>query len=220
MMGRALFGAAVALMLAATAAGLSACAPTPETCKLNQTAVGVAAGAVVGAGLAAALSRGNAGATVGGAAVGALVGGLIGREGDRKCRQYAIQQAMDMAAAAQAIAAQQAAAAQAAAQQQAAADEAAAQANGTPKPKKKKKAAAAAVAAPPPPPPPTYQTVQWANQGSGDSGSITPLASYTDPARPQQVCETFSASDTLDGKDTASSGKACKGPDGTWQVVQ
>jgi uncharacterized protein YcfJ len=93
-----------------TATVQTAYGPMPEYCTQNNTATGAIIGGLLGAGLGAAIGGGR-GAAIGGAS-GLALGGLTGAQADQKCRQLALQRALEMAAAQQA-AAQQAAANQA-----------------------------------------------------------------------------------------------------------
>lgn len=97
----ALFASGTMLVLCGVTLSLFACAPTEQSCKLNQTAAGAVGGAAAGAVVGALISHGSAGGTLAGAALGGVVGGLVGHQGDESCRQYALQKAMDLAAAEQ-----------------------------------------------------------------------------------------------------------------------
>ncbi len=174
MIKQAMFGLIAMTVPICAGVSLFGCAPSEESCKLNQTFIGVGVGAAAGAGVGALISHGSTGGTLSGAVLGGAIGGLIGNQGDQACKQYALQKALQLAAERQAAA------------QQAAAHR------------------------------PQYQTVSWANPKSGNHGAITPLNSYTDPAS-KEVCMSFADTDTVDGKTTNSSGRACKQPDGTWK---
>lgn len=97
-----------AAVLLTTAAVLTDCAATPESCQIGQNTTG--AGAVIGAGaglalggLAAGLShqRGGAaaGIVLGAAALGAVIGAAVAHQHDEACHQLALRQALDYAAA-------------------------------------------------------------------------------------------------------------------------
>jgi hypothetical protein len=87
----------------------TAAGPMPQYCVYNNTATG----ALVGAGAGAALGGGGLRSLVG-AAIGGTVGAATGAQLDERCRQIALQQAMELAArqAAAARAAEQRAMAQ------------------------------------------------------------------------------------------------------------
>jgi len=76
--------------------------PMPEYCTQNNTATGAIIGGLLGAGLGAAIGGGR-GAAIGGAS-GVALGGLTGAQADQQCRQLALQRALEMAAAQQAVA--------------------------------------------------------------------------------------------------------------------
>jgi surface antigen len=193
---------------------LGSCAPTPESCRLNQTATGALVGAGVGAalgGIGAALGGARAGTglaiAAGGALVGGVIGASIGNHNDMVCHQMAIRQALD-AAVAQNMAYQQ---------QLAERQAALAQARNAPPPGSTS-APQVARKPPPPPPPAEYQTVAWADKMTNNSGTITPLSNATAPAGAQQ-CMTFSDTQTINGQSKVVVGKACKGSDGDWHPV-
>ena len=179
------------------ALALGACqTPSAETCKLNYTAtgalVGVAVGAAAGSAIAA-IANATGGAFAGAALAGALVGGIIGaiagQQQDKACHDFAMKEALDRAVALQ-------------------------QSSPDPDPPRPSQSAAAAPAAPRAVP--QYQTVAWANQMTGNRGSITPLARVADSPK-DQICMTFADQVIVNGQPQTVNDKACRGPDGEWK---
>jgi surface antigen len=61
------------------------------------------------------------------------------------------------------------------------------------------------------------QTSQWRNPDSGNSGTITPTNTFkTDDGR---YCREYNQTVTVGGKTEKAYGKACRQPDGSWQIV-
>ena len=95
-----------AVAIAASVGGCStapvqtAYGPMPQYCTQNNTATGAILGTLIGAGLGAAIGGGR-GAAIG-AASGLALGGVSGAQADAQCRQIALQQMVEMAAAQQA----------------------------------------------------------------------------------------------------------------------
>lgn len=107
MVKQAVLGMGGTILLVVAGANLFGCAPSEQTCQLNQTAIGVGLGAGAGAILGSSMSNGSTVGILSGAAIGGAVGGLIGHQGDQACKQYALQKAMELAAQ-QRVASQQA----------------------------------------------------------------------------------------------------------------
>ena len=62
------------------------------------------------------------------------------------------------------------------------------------------------------------QTTSWRNPDSGHSGTYTPTSTYRSPAG--QDCREFEQTITVDGRTERAMGRACRQPNGTWQIVQ
>lgn len=62
------------------------------------------------------------------------------------------------------------------------------------------------------------QALPWSNQQSGNSGSITPQAYYQ--TSDGSYCREFQQTIVVGGKRQNGFGKACRQPDGSWQIVQ
>jgi surface antigen len=61
-------------------------------------------------------------------------------------------------------------------------------------------------------------TVKWKNPDSGNSGYITPIKTYqTDNGR---YCREYSTKIIVGGKEENAYGKACRQPDGNWEIVK
>ena len=63
---------------------------------------------------------------------------------------------------------------------------------------------------------PTGTTTTWRNPDSGNSGNITPTATYQESGQP---CRDYSQTIYVDGKQETAVGKACRNNDGTWTIV-
>jgi surface antigen len=185
---------AAAVLLTAALAG---CAATPESCRMNNTATGAAVGAVLGGGLGAAIAASShasggaiAAAAAGGVLVGGLVGAMAGRQQDQACHQLALKQALDQAVAL----------------------------NQSRAPQQSQAQASSAPAKPyvPSGPPPKYQSVEWANQATKNGGTIVPLNTVAD-APADQVCVTYYDQQSTSGQTQATTGKACRTPNGEWK---
>ncbi|MFI4985853.1 MAG: RT0821/Lpp0805 family surface protein [Alphaproteobacteria bacterium] len=61
------------------------------------------------------------------------------------------------------------------------------------------------------------QKADWSNRDTGNSGTITPLNTYTVPAT-DETCRDFDETYTRDGNTTSQRARACLGPDGNWVV--
>lgn len=64
---------------------------------------------------------------------------------------------------------------------------------------------------------PTGQPASWNNPDSGNYGTVTPIRSYTGQAG--RDCREFEQKIFIDGKPETGYGKACRQPDGSWQIV-
>jgi len=62
------------------------------------------------------------------------------------------------------------------------------------------------------------QSLPWRNPQSGNSGTITPSNYYQNPQG--QYCREYSQTIIVGGQQQSGYGKACRQPDGTWQIVQ
>ncbi len=197
----------IALVTAAGVA-LTSCAPTPENCRLNQTATGMAVGAAAGLGagaLIAAATR-SGGATglaigLGTGVIGAAIGAAIGQEGDKACHQMAVRQALDLA-----MAQQQRMEAERQSWMQ---PSAAASAGSTSAAKRKALAQAA-------PPPPKFEVVQWQNGSTSNAGSVQPLSISTNAAT-KQDCADVEDTFVVNGQPQVKTAKFCKMSNGDWQ---
>jgi surface antigen len=61
------------------------------------------------------------------------------------------------------------------------------------------------------------QALPWSNPQTGNSGTVTPQAYYQTPNG--QYCREYSQQINVGGKTESGYGKACRQPDGTWQIV-
>lgn len=64
---------------------------------------------------------------------------------------------------------------------------------------------------------PTGQVSSWRNPDSGNSGTVTPTRTYQ--STNGETCREFTQTVTVDGKTEDAKGRACRQPDGTWQIV-
>ncbi len=62
------------------------------------------------------------------------------------------------------------------------------------------------------------QTLPWKNAQTGNSGSVTPLNYYQN--NQGQYCREYSQTIVVGGQKQDGYGKACRQPDGSWQIVQ
>lgn len=62
------------------------------------------------------------------------------------------------------------------------------------------------------------QALPWSNPNSGNSGVVTPGNYYQTPQG--QYCREYQQSVTVGGKKQSGYGKACRQPDGSWQIQQ
>jgi len=63
---------------------------------------------------------------------------------------------------------------------------------------------------------PVGKTAQWRNPDSGNYGSITPTRTYQNNG---QYCREFQQTIVVGGKPQQGFGKACRQPDGSWQIM-
>ncbi len=64
----------------------------------------------------------------------------------------------------------------------------------------------------------TGQEVAWRNPDSGNSGTFTPTATYK--LDNGTNCRDFETTIYVDGEKESGVGRACRRPDGTWQIVR
>ena len=64
----------------------------------------------------------------------------------------------------------------------------------------------------------TGQAKGWQNPDSGHSGTFTPTRTYKTAGG--QNCRDFETTIYVDGKQETGTGRACRQPDGTWQIVR
>lgn len=62
------------------------------------------------------------------------------------------------------------------------------------------------------------QTLPWSNPQSGNSGTVTPYNYYQ--TNSGQYCREYSQTINVGGRVEEGYGRACRQPDGTWQIVQ
>ncbi|MBK19646.1 MAG: hypothetical protein CMM52_12500 [Rhodospirillaceae bacterium] len=65
---------------------------------------------------------------------------------------------------------------------------------------------------------PVGQTSSWSNPDSGNSGTVTPTRTLAS-ADTGQPCREYQQTVTIDGKTEQAYGRACRQPDGSWQIV-
>lgn len=64
----------------------------------------------------------------------------------------------------------------------------------------------------------TGQATSWRNPDSGNSGTYTPTNTYRSPSG--QDCREFEQTINVEGRTERAMGRACRQPNGTWQIVQ
>ncbi len=64
---------------------------------------------------------------------------------------------------------------------------------------------------------PTGQVSTWTNPDTGNSGTVTPTRTYQMSG---MNCREYTQTITVDGRSQHAYGKACRQPDGTWQIAQ
>ncbi len=210
-------GAMVLLSAGCAPVGPTASGGPPQGCLLgvSYTAQNTAIGTALGAGIGAAASGGNLGYTALGGVVGGLLGNAIGQQQDAECHAYAVQQALQVAMEEDARARQAQQAAYEQEQQQAAAErEAERQAE-----RRGERRAAARYQRriaeleknTSSEQTHSYKSTTW-KSGSGRTGTITPLNSFTDPAT-KEVCYNVS--------DSQANGQShyCRDAKGNWVLA-
>lgn len=65
---------------------------------------------------------------------------------------------------------------------------------------------------------PIGQQITWNNPQSGNSGVITPVRDGQGPAG--QYCREYQQTVVVGGKSQSAYGRACRRPDGSWEIVQ
>jgi surface antigen len=65
---------------------------------------------------------------------------------------------------------------------------------------------------------PAGQAVEWRNPDNGHSGSIVPTKTYKSDGG--QYCREYTQTVVVGGKQEKAYGKACRKPDGQWEVVR
>ena len=64
---------------------------------------------------------------------------------------------------------------------------------------------------------PTGEISSWVNPDSGNSGSITPTATYQ--SETGRYCREYQQSVTVGGELQSAYGTACRQPDGSWEII-
>jgi surface antigen len=64
---------------------------------------------------------------------------------------------------------------------------------------------------------PSGQSVGWKNPDSGHSGMVTPTKTYQNASG--AYCRDYQATVEIEGKQEKATGRACRQPNGTWQIV-
>ncbi len=64
---------------------------------------------------------------------------------------------------------------------------------------------------------PTGTTATWVNPDSGNSGSVTPTATYQSASG--EYCREYQQTITVGGEQQSAYGTACRQPDGSWKLV-
>lgn len=62
------------------------------------------------------------------------------------------------------------------------------------------------------------QSLPWSNPNSGNYGTVTPLNYYQTPTG--QYCREYQQTVTVGGQKQQGYGRACRQPDGSWQIAQ
>jgi surface antigen len=65
---------------------------------------------------------------------------------------------------------------------------------------------------------PSGRTVAWNNPDNGHAGTVTPVHTYQAPNG--AYCREYETTITIDGRQEQGYGRACRQPDGSWQVLQ
>ena len=61
-------------------------------------------------------------------------------------------------------------------------------------------------------------TSSWANPDNGHSGTVTPTRTFQ--TADGRYCREFQGTVTIGGKTEQAYGNACRGPDGSWQIIR
>jgi surface antigen len=64
---------------------------------------------------------------------------------------------------------------------------------------------------------PSGKTAEWRNPDNGHSGSVTPIRTYQD--RQGTYCREYTQTINVGGETQKAYGKACRKPDGHWEIV-
>jgi len=64
---------------------------------------------------------------------------------------------------------------------------------------------------------PAGNSVEWKNPDSGNSGSITPTKTFKEGGR---YCREYAQEVIIAGKQQKAYGKACRQPDGNWEIMK
>lgn len=65
---------------------------------------------------------------------------------------------------------------------------------------------------------PSGSTSSWVNPDNGNSGTFTPTRTFQ--TAEGRYCREFQGSVTIGGKTEQAYGNACRGPDGSWQIIR
>jgi surface antigen len=65
---------------------------------------------------------------------------------------------------------------------------------------------------------PSGSSVEWRNPDSGHYGSVTPTRTFNNTAG--RYCREYVQTVVIGGKEEKAYGKACRQPDGQWQIIQ
>lgn len=65
---------------------------------------------------------------------------------------------------------------------------------------------------------PSGQSVEWRNPDNGHSGYVTPTRTFKNPDD-GRYCREYTHSVNIGGKQEKAYGKACRQPDGAWEVI-
>ncbi len=61
------------------------------------------------------------------------------------------------------------------------------------------------------------QSVEWSNPDSGNHGYVTPMSTYQEPSG--RYCREYTHTIYVGGAPQEGYGRACRQPDGSWQIV-
>ena len=65
---------------------------------------------------------------------------------------------------------------------------------------------------------PSGKSVPWNNPDTGHAGTVTPVHTYQTPSG--AYCREYETTITINGRPERSYGRACRQPDGSWQIAQ